>query len=212
MASRCYSCCQENCHFKTKCFCSCHNEPVPTEFPHNHLKVLGFDKLKSYLPADNPVELLLYAVRNEKGKWYASGYGRNLCWRDDASQASLYVKISQARARVTELTNNSKHSSKYELIEFKATMTGVIDEAARVAEAVSKKQREETARAAATKAMNIKDAKLSLARAQERLDKLLVAPRRRCSACGHDPHPPNACPDETWNGYSCRCKSDGDQK
>jgi len=97
-----------------------------------------------------------YAVRCN-GKYYHT-YSRagSTGWRDKVEDGKVWTRKGPAQAMVTKLSsvpvgprlNAPQQPSVPELIEFMVTEVRVVDQAARVAEAKAKKEREDAARKA----------------------------------------------------------------
>jgi hypothetical protein len=124
------------------------------------------------------MELLIYAVRNSKGQYFrAVGYGgRGDQWVDEIGRARLYVKIGQARARVTYFANHNPNGFPVpELIEFRAVESRVLDEAERVVKVTKRKQIERERYKERRAKWELEQAQRDLAKAQARIALLTPA-------------------------------------
>jgi hypothetical protein len=153
--TRCFACFNSNCAFKD-CRCNCHDgEPskgnrgttklmskeLSKMASEPHVKA-GATKVASTLEVFKQVhslvglEIKMYAVRNSKGHWFRAkgrdGYNKKT-WVAELEKAKFYTKIGQARARVTFFANNNPNNLPLlEIVEFTASVTGVIDEKERI--------------------------------------------------------------------------------
>jgi hypothetical protein len=118
--------------------------------------------------------ITLYAVRNRDGKWFRSkgrgGYGDT--WVADANKAKLYTKIGQARGRVTYFATTWPEYGTPDIVEFAATESLVLNEAARVEKASDKKAQAKAAREVAQHAAAMRRAEHDKREAETRLAKL----------------------------------------
>lgn len=84
----------------------------------------------------------LYAVRNREGLWFRSrgrsGYGSS--WVTNLEWAKLYVKLSQARSRVTYFTRHWPDTEPPEIVAFELVDSGTVlaNEITRAKRAVAK--------------------------------------------------------------------------
>ena len=72
--------------------------------------------------------LSMYVVRNYEGKFFRAkglnGYGET--WVFDLREAKFYIKISQARSRVTFFANNYPDLKPPEILEAEVRITNVV--------------------------------------------------------------------------------------
>lgn len=118
------------------------------------------------------VDLMLYAVRNQEGKFFRSkgygGYGQT--WVDDIKSAKIYTKLGQARSRVTWFSNNYPEFGIPDVIELHVTNGTILNEQGRVVKAMAKKKREEINREIGNAQRKINEAQEQLQRAQDKKD------------------------------------------
>lgn len=122
----------------------------------------------------NNINLELYVVRNQEGKFYrAKGYqGSGNTWVDDIKNARLYAKIQPARTAVTFFTKNYPKFGRPEILKLEIANFSVIDEKERVDKAIDKIKKEEEARRKRDRENSIHYAKEKLKSAQEEIKRL----------------------------------------
>lgn len=120
------------------------------------------------------IELSVYAVRNQDGKWFRSkgfgGYGS--CWVDDILKAKIYPKIGGARGRVTWWANHFPQYGVPELVELQITNAIVTDESERVKKTQEKEEKRKANYDVRIRKRAKADAQRLLVEAQSRLDRL----------------------------------------
>lgn len=122
----------------------------------------------------NEINLVLYAVRNEKGEFFrAKGYGGGgQTWVSDINKAKIYGKIGGARGTITWFANNHPKYPTLELLRLTVGKVEVLDETERVKKAKDKKAEKEAKYQKAQAQRNLKEAENELAAAQAKLNRL----------------------------------------
>ena len=117
----------------------------------------------------------LYIVRNQEGRYFhAVGYGGgpNRSWTEDIEKARIYVKLGQARSRVSYFATRWPDFGVPDVVELRAEVVGVVDDAARVAKVKERAVTKEARRRAADAKQRMKQAEAELARAQAEIARL----------------------------------------
>lgn len=119
------------------------------------------------------IELTLYAIRNNNGEWFRSKgrSGSVKTWNADIKNAKFYSNLSQARARVTYFANAFRVTPP-EIVELRASVVNIINEANRLEAIKLKKQLEVETRKKADAVRELADAQRSLEEAQKKIDML----------------------------------------
>jgi len=122
----------------------------------------------------NKVNLKLYAVRNQEGKWFrAKGYGGyGSSWVDDIESAKIYAKPSGARGRVTWWATNYPKYGIPELVELTVTKAVALDETDRVKGVKRQKEVAQANWEARQSKHKLEQAQRDLKRAEAQLKKL----------------------------------------
>jgi len=119
------------------------------------------------------VNLELYVVRNQEGKWFRSkgysGYKPN--WVDDIQDARIYGNISAVRGIVTYYANQHPDYGVPDIVQLKVEEGEILEEGERVAEATRRKQEKKEKREMRRKEMELRRAETALEDAKERLKK-----------------------------------------
>jgi hypothetical protein len=117
--------------------------------------------------------LVFYAVRNKEGKFFrAKGYqGYGDTWVDSILKARIYMKMGQARSRITWFSENYPEYGVPDLIKITATQIESVDESERVGKQIRKKELHKIRQEEYEAQEDLQDAQRQLAEARDKLDK-----------------------------------------
>lgn len=118
-------------------------------------------------------QLILYAIKNEKGEWYKTySTTRNRGWKKKLTEAKIWSRAGQARAKLTALANEYPALPPPLLVEFVVTQVRVVDQTERVAQSRLEAQRKRKQYEEELAKQRLEDAQRRLARAQLDLSQL----------------------------------------